>query len=297
VGVDIAAMQPYLGRWAAWLMDRFSARRKRLAAIRAAWGKPGAKDGWQTARYFELTRNDSPAQFVDDKTWTDLEWPAIFARLDTTMTALGSQVLYRKLRTYVGANEELAQRYAGYVELRRNQPLREAIQLKLEPLGRRTSVADVADRIFGSPLSRPVGHRFLILMCALSLAAPAAVIFLHVPVTLWIAVIILNAATVLFFTPRLQQAIESLENCSHMLRVADELATVRTAVTLAALARLVREAPGRAPGAALVRLLPRAAARLGHHLLAERAVPVRLHRLPAGDRPVRGRSSGTGIRL
>ena len=227
-------------------MPLFLGRRKLLAQLRAAWGRPGAKDGWQVSRYFDLTRSASAAGCVDDKTWIDLEWPAIFARIDSTLTTIGSQVLYRNLRSYVDAKEELDQRYAHFVELQRNRPLREDIQVRLEPLGRRTSVADVAELIFGIPAHKPPGHHLLLFLCALSFAVPAAVVLLHWPVTLWFAVLGVNAATVFFFTPKLQRVIESLENCSHMLRVADDIASLQAGSSLPLIQRLVRESPRRA---------------------------------------------------
>lgn len=44
-------------------------------------------------------RFDDPAHTVDDRTWEDLDMDAVYARLDTTFTNPGEEVLYSLLRT------------------------------------------------------------------------------------------------------------------------------------------------------------------------------------------------------
>lgn len=88
-----------------------------LAEIRAAWARPGTKDGWHASRHFDLTCSRSAGQH-DDKTWKDLELPKIFAAMDTTVTLVGSQCLFTLLRSYVDPREA-AERYDAYTALRR----------------------------------------------------------------------------------------------------------------------------------------------------------------------------------
>lgn len=82
------------------LLDRLSPRRRMLRELRVRWGKPGTNDCWLANRYFELTRRSDGAREVDDRTWNDLEFPRIFSKLDSTLTRVGSQCLYWRLRTY-----------------------------------------------------------------------------------------------------------------------------------------------------------------------------------------------------
>lgn len=105
-----------------------------MAELRARWGKPGDKDGWLASDYFDLVRNREPDDCIDDKTWLDLEYPEIFARMDSTVTPVGSQVLYRQLRTCVDDAAELAKRHALYVRLQSDAGLRDTLQGKLIPL-------------------------------------------------------------------------------------------------------------------------------------------------------------------
>ena len=70
-----------------FLLDSVSARRRDLRRLRDQWGRPGEKDEKLAGRYFELTR-DASAAVVDDKTWTDLEFPKIFADMAMSLPSM-----------------------------------------------------------------------------------------------------------------------------------------------------------------------------------------------------------------
>ena len=78
----------------------FSASRRTLARLREKWGEAGTRDGWLASRYFDLVPPEGPGSHIDDRTWKDLEFPRTFTTLDTTVTRVGSQFLFRALRTY-----------------------------------------------------------------------------------------------------------------------------------------------------------------------------------------------------
>lgn len=136
------------------LLDVLSPKRKFLKELRTRWGARGDKTGFLAGLYFELTSDGSSARQVDDKTWTDLEFPEIFSRMDTTVTPVGSQVLFAQLRRYLDDPGALAQRHANHAALARNARLREHIQLRLAPL-RDDSCADIAELLFADRPERP----------------------------------------------------------------------------------------------------------------------------------------------
>jgi len=78
--------------WISW-----DARRKRLARIRAEWGRPRdvRRDFEGIADFFLM---HEAGRSLDDRTWNDLVMDDVFAFLDRTESRIGQQMLYRRLR-------------------------------------------------------------------------------------------------------------------------------------------------------------------------------------------------------
>ena len=83
-------------------------RRKRLARIRLVWGESRDRVHKMHAIADYYRSRIDPARtgdFLDDRTWDDLNLDAVFQRLDRTESTLGQQVLYHRLRSVpVAAN-------------------------------------------------------------------------------------------------------------------------------------------------------------------------------------------------
>jgi hypothetical protein len=216
------------------LKNALSPRRKLLAELRAKWGKQTVKYSWLTSHYFDLVRDESFETCVDDKTWVDLEFPAIFSRLDSTVTTLGSQVLFKRLREYVKDPGELATQYAVYEELRSNALLREEIQLKLAGLRNKSddqSAANdqIAGLIFDAVPDLPKHSRWLSLWGLVSVTVLVAAITLPWSAWKWFAVIAVIAVNIIILSryfSHVAREIEVLKSCLHMLDVADGLASM-----------------------------------------------------------------------
>lgn len=212
-------------RWRDVLLDALSPRRKQLKELRARWGAPGDKSGFLASRYFELTQPGSATPAVDEKTWDDLEFPEIFARMDTTVTPIGSQALFAQLRRYVGDTGTLALRYASYAQLSLERPLRESIQLRLAAL-KDDSNADIAELLFADRPERP-NHDALIKACGLgSLALLVLVATLGWPAWIWLAMIPINAAVIFRGLWLRVRESEMLKHAAALLDVADRLAAI-----------------------------------------------------------------------
>lgn len=220
-------------------LDALLPRRKVLAELRAQWGRPGAKCEPLAGHWYGLVRADVDG--VDDKTWDDLEFPRLFADLDTTVTPLGSQVLYRRLREYVEDPAELAARHAVHERLAADRALRERLQLALWPL-RASSHAQVADALFGEPPEPLPGRGLLSLWAAFSLVLLLAVVAYSWSAWWWLAVLPINAVILYRCSWRSLHEIEALKACLQMLRVADTLSASRAGdVPLPQLERLRAE--------------------------------------------------------
>jgi hypothetical protein len=212
-----------------------------LAALTATWSKIGDKDGWLASRYFDLVRDRSSASDVDDKTWSDLEFPKIFSDLDTTVTPIGAQTLFRKLRAYVDDPKLLISQYRDYQQLRANASLREQIQLKLARLDA-DSHADIANYVFGLPPDKPRAHRLVLLWSAVSIATPIAVFAFSLPPQFWLFVVATNYVVFNVSGAHIDRDARALKGCMRLLSTANSLGTIVTAPTyLRPLAELAKE--------------------------------------------------------
>ncbi|MGH8214794.1 MAG: MutS-related protein [Rhodanobacteraceae bacterium] len=227
----------------AYLSDTLFPQRKAMAELRGRWGNPGDKDGWRASDYFDLVRG--PVSCIDDKTWADLEYPAFFASMDSTVTPIGSQVLYRRMREYGGDGRALATNYAVCAELRSSVALRESLQCKLLPL-RDESNTRIVDFIFGKLPPAPRHQGLLWLWSLSSVAVLVGLIVLAWPVWVWIAMLFVNAFLIFRSCADALRDAETLTHCLQLVKVADDLASLHdTHRSLPQLARLQEQAPNR----------------------------------------------------
>lgn len=202
------------------MLDALLPTRKALAEVREQWGKPGNKRQPFASRWFELVPSESAR--VDDKTWTDLELPRIFDDLDTTVTPLGSQALYRQMREYVDDSSELAARHALHVRLRDDRALRGRLQRALLPV-RDSTHAHVVDALYADASEPPARRGLLSLWSALSFAVLLAVIAWSWSAWWWFAFMPVNVAILYRYSWRSLREIEELNGCLNMLDAAEGL--------------------------------------------------------------------------
>lgn len=210
------------------IRDTIFPKRKLLKDLRAAWALPGSKEEPSADRYFELTRAQSISPCVDDRTWVDLEFPRIFLKMDTTLSAIGSQVLFKKMHTY----DDVAHSFDAYgisQQLRMDASARERIQCKLAPL-RDSSNANIADFVFGrAPQAMARRYRYLLLLWGLaSVTALTAAITVSFPIWIWAAIVAVNVVTIRMMSWTVHRDAETMKACLVMLRVADSLKTEKT---------------------------------------------------------------------
>jgi hypothetical protein len=240
-----------------WLSDLaliLVPRLKQRAELRATWGRILEPDDWLASRSFDLLRTDSRADWVDDRTWRDLEFPRIFSDLNTTITPIGRQYLYKQLRRYEYSAEILSQRFQAYEVLRADHLLRENLQLALKPL-ESDSTANIADALLGPPPEKPKRHKWIYAWGLCSLIALIGTLVLSLP--LWIVAIVLGINAMILFTSstKLNRDAQTLITCGSMLSIADKLGTLKGDAGIALLNELATQAPKRAELRKDVRLL------------------------------------------
>jgi hypothetical protein len=219
-----------------WFRSRLDGRHRPIDQIRASWGREGSKDPWLSTKLFDLTRN-AAADSVDDRTWTDLEFERLFSSVDSTLTRLGSQCLYHKLRTYRDEPSELEKDYAAYQVLRRDTALREQLQMSLWPL-RSDSEALTCESLFGEVPADSHSSRLVLLMSVASLLVLAATI-LH-PALAWLmgAMVLCNLFIVAFLRHDIHETFAATGRLGRMISAAVRLARVDVDAAVSQPARL-----------------------------------------------------------
>ncbi|HEY1899416.1 MAG TPA: hypothetical protein VGG49_06470 [Steroidobacteraceae bacterium] len=227
-------------RWLALLHGQLP-RSKRLAKLRRAWGAPGDNDAWRASAYFDLTCGAATPQLVDDKTWLDLEFPKIFSAIDTTITAIGRQYLFKQLRTFEYDTETLSRRQEAYDVLRTNSALRERLQLSLQRL-HADSATYIVELLYGPPPAKPRRHALVVPWVLLTVLVTVGAIVHWVPLWLCGSILAVNAIGALIFSPKLDLNAEALTSCGRLLEVAERIASLqRKKSDLSYAAQLVAE--------------------------------------------------------
>ncbi len=227
------------------LLDALWPARKTRATLRAAWGRPGDKHTWLESDYFDLVRDRAHGSVVDDRTWLDLEYPRIFRDMDTTLTPIGSQWLYHRLRACSRGDEDPRSRYETFETLRTQASLRERIQLRLKPLEDDAN-ADIAAFLLDAP-PQPMKHRGLIAWWGLaSLAVFLGVIVQGWPWWIWLGTVAVNGLVFVYSSRFLFRDVTTLKGCVHMMQVSEQVAAIDTGGrSLPAMHRLRAQAPDR----------------------------------------------------
>jgi hypothetical protein len=219
-----------------WFRSRLTGKHRPIDQIRACWGREGSKEPWLSTKLFDLTRN-AAADSVDDRTWIDLEFERLFSSVDSTLTRLGSQCLYRKLRIYRDEPGKLEKDYAAYQVLRRGTALRERLQLSLWPL-RSDSEALTCESLFGELPANPPSTVLVLLMSVASLLVFAATI-LH-PVLAWLmgSMVLCNLFIVAFLRHNIHETFLATGGLGSMISAAVRLARVDAPAPVSQPARL-----------------------------------------------------------
>ena len=221
-----------------WLESLFP-RRRLLREIRAGWAKPGEKDAWLADRYFDLTRSGDDLLHVDEQTWNDLEFPRIFAQLDTTITRIGSQCLFRQMRTYAREPAQAQALYETFQALRRDRDLRERIQLTLMSLNA-DSAARVVETLYEPRIEGPKHPALIIGWSVVSLGLVGAMSASLIPLGMALLVLGVNVAISARTASRRYRLIETLRGIFELISVAEGLGRIRTDQPVAQIAALAR---------------------------------------------------------
>ncbi|MDP2301716.1 MAG: hypothetical protein Q8N03_04750 [Ignavibacteria bacterium] len=111
----------------------FSLKKKRIKYLNDNWGKSSDKhrNFDLISSYHNILNSYNDVNFVDEKTWNDLQFDSIFSKLDRNISGIGQQYLYHIMHRYEGDENRLQKRFKMIKHLKGNQQLREKIQISL----------------------------------------------------------------------------------------------------------------------------------------------------------------------
>jgi hypothetical protein len=222
-------MPLWISQWIASLKRAFSWRNSQLEDIRADWVSPNPKTPWLAGRLFELTRQTADELTMDDRTWSDLEFDRLFSLADSTRSPLGSQCLYRRLRTYVADESALEGEYEVYRILAKDAPLREAIQLATSLL-QNDSNALICDPLFGQEPRQPRWAPLIFLFSGLSILSCVVAVFVHPVAWAFAAIVLCNVILLFFGNYRFHDVYSTAARIGNMIGVAVRLSRIHCSV-------------------------------------------------------------------
>ena len=149
----------------------WTSSRTRLRRLEAAWHQPAARAPHfpSVARYYHHVQHEPAYQRLPDQTWADLNGDLLFELLDATVSPVGQQCLYHRLRSPL-ADEATLHEFDAAATLLAQQPVaRGQALLALDQLTAYETYY-LVDLLSGEPLPTLPGARFAQLL-ALGLLA------------------------------------------------------------------------------------------------------------------------------
>jgi hypothetical protein len=151
-------------------------KKKKLELIRKAWGKP--LERFRNMDFISIYHNDvesiGKAEYIDDRTWSDLNLDTLFSIIDRNSSYIGQQYTYHLLRTYESDENILKKRFELIELFKKNKSLRERIQLHLLSL-QETNTYFIPDIILNDDLPFFKYYRLFYLMVALTIISGALI--------------------------------------------------------------------------------------------------------------------------
>jgi hypothetical protein len=156
---------------------------------------------------------------------------------DGTRSPLGSQCLYRRLRTYATDESALSAEYENYRILMKDAPLREAIQLATSLL-QNDSNALICEALFGQEPRQPRWAPLIFLFSGLSILSCFVAIFVHPVAWVFAGVVFCNVVLLFLGNYRFHEVYSTAARIGNLIGAAVRLSRIESSVSLAQVATL-----------------------------------------------------------
>src|SRR5512140_1181878 len=107
--------------------------------------------------FYERSTLPAERALLDEASWNDLDLPAVFERMDRSVSLPGRLAFFRMLRTPCAAAAVLEERERVVSRLAPDRPLAVALAAELERLERSSSVEELVGLLWDAPPTLAAG--------------------------------------------------------------------------------------------------------------------------------------------
>lgn len=218
-------------------------KKKKLKKLENIWGKEleRFRDFGLISFYHNYKTKNSNDEFVDDRTWKDLNFNTIFSKLDRNISGVGQQFLFHIMHKYEKEGEVLKNRIHLANIFRKDKNLRESIQIRLLDLDE-VGTYFISNIIYGDFPERPKYPAFFYLMSYLAIASLLASIvvnssFFLLALGSMVANIIINK----LFTDKYYDSFLGLSNLNKLIIASKWISRIGTELKVEQLEKIKRK--------------------------------------------------------
>jgi DNA mismatch repair ATPase MutS len=220
----------------------FSSKKKKLQHIRDIW--PKQIDKYRNfdliALYHRLLDHSNDKSSIDEKTWDDLDFTKLYVKMDRNITGFGQQYLYHLLHTYEPDEVILKRRFDVITHLRRNQELRERIQLDL------LSSSDtfshfVAHLVLDKKLPNTKYYRLFYLCPILFIGSIFAILIHNIFILVTMVVALFNLILNKVYSKTIYRYFSGFSALNALISTALSLSTIHTAMPISEIENLKQQ--------------------------------------------------------
>lgn len=207
----------------------FSPRQALLDEYRWQWGRRSEdsyRDFATIRSLFDLTRDQQHRDCIDDLVWTDLDMDRVFAELDTCISPMGQQTLYRMLREYQTDTEKLATNFGVVEAVQSHDELRESLQLELHAI-KDPHLYLLTNMLFDDLPEKPKHHWAIYVLSIASVVSLAAIAWSAVFIVTSALIIIANFFVAVRLSDRLYYYSRGYATLNAFLTVAERIGALR----------------------------------------------------------------------
>lgn len=216
-----------------------SGNKKKRLYLKNLWGNEieRYRDFGLISFYHNFKIESSKDEYIDDRTWTDLNFNTIFSKIDRTLSCIGQQFLFHIFHKYEKNENILKNRIKLANIFRKDNWLRESIQLQLLNLNE-VGVYFISNIIFGEFPKQPKYQFFFYFMSNLAIGS---ILLTFYNSTFFILAIISMVANIFInklYTDKFYESFIGLSNLNKLIIASRKISTIKTNSNIEQLATL-----------------------------------------------------------